>query len=66
MTNDQAPMTNKAPMSNDQLGHLHWSFGIGHLLVIGIWSLVIPLVGHWDLVIGHSTGSLHLHSGRTE
>src|SRR4051812_10741800 len=31
-----------------------WSLDIGHLLVIGIWSLVIPRVGHSDLVIGHS------------
>src|SRR3712207_6437977 len=25
---------------------LHWSLGLGHLLVIGIWSLVIPTYGH--------------------
>src|SRR5437868_11709522 len=39
MTNDQVPMTNKIPMTNDQ--------GKSKL-VIGHWSFV----GHWGLVIG--------------
>src|SRR4051812_30325413 len=43
MTNDQIPMTNKTPMTNDQCGCSRWSLVIGHLLVIGIWSLVIAL-----------------------
>jgi hypothetical protein len=42
MTNDQASMTNKAPIANDQLGARSiWSLVLGH------WSFV----GHWDLVI---------------
>src|SRR3954465_14581631 len=47
MTNDQGPMTNKAPMSNDQEHHRPWSLVIGH------WSFV----GHWDLVIHVRTAS---------
>ena len=41
MTNDQAPMTNKIPIPNDQGSPRPWPLGIGH------WSLV----GHWGLVI---------------
>src|SRR6185369_5708465 len=29
----------------------HWILDIGHLLVIGIWTLVIPRPGRWSLVI---------------
>src|SRR4051794_5772829 len=43
MTNDQIPMTNKIPMTNDQRRHRTWTLDIGH------WSFV----GHWCLVIGH-------------
>jgi hypothetical protein len=44
MTKPQAPMTNKAPITNDQeQARAHWSLVLGHLLVIGIWSLVIPV-----------------------
>src|SRR5687768_16984619 len=40
MTNAQAPMTNKAPMTNDQRTPSDlWSLGLGHLLVIGAWAL---------------------------
>jgi hypothetical protein len=40
MANDQASMTNKAPIPNDQgVASFHWLLVLGHLLVIGIWSL---------------------------
>src|SRR5689334_14525513 len=60
MTNDQAPMTNKAPSPNDQLG-----FGIWDL--IGHWSLVIPwcLVICWSLAPGHSTFAQEIRLRRT-
>src|SRR6185369_13867707 len=45
MTTAQAPMPNTIPMTNDQCGRLRWSLGISHLLVIGIWSLVISTAG---------------------
>jgi len=41
-------MTNKAPMTNDQRRRArpgHWSLVLGHLLVIGHWTLVILLTG---------------------
>src|SRR6187399_602107 len=34
-------------MSNDQGRGFLWSLDIGHLLVIGIWSLVIPIGSYW-------------------
>jgi hypothetical protein len=43
MTNDQAPMTIQAPMTNEQSGL--------RSLVIAAWSLT----GHWDLATGHSS-----------
>src|SRR5438874_7559947 len=49
MTNDRIPMTNKAPMTNDQLGDGIWCL-IGHwLLAISPWCLVIC----WSLALGH-------------
>ncbi len=40
-------MTNKSPMTNDQFARRWhpWSLALGHLLVIGIWSLVITSSG---------------------
>lgn len=47
MTNSQFPIPNEFPMTKDRAmgtgrGIGHWTFGFGHSLVIGHWSLVIP------------------------
>jgi tetratricopeptide (TPR) repeat protein len=54
MTNDQAPMTNQAPMINVQMNlqRPFWSLGLGHFLVIGIWSLGLSIAKADSIFVG--------------